>query len=129
MKFGLGTLKWPLETLLHTDMNAIELAFAGHEDMIQSIFGVPNAPTGPGGKQPSGALVPITRDTIIDAKNPPKDARGNPITLTPALFDGAFKGAMPKFIREKVKKGDKMVAMPVSPSGPRVRKKPVTTDG
>jgi hypothetical protein len=70
-----GQLYWPLEQALHTDINYILVAHAGHQDLLKAIFG-----SGDSSQRP----VRVS-----------KGADGRPLTLTPNVFDVQFPGKNP----------------------------------
>lgn len=68
-------------------MNAIEIAYKGRVGMLRAIFGGEEA---------------NKTNQIPQPNNPPKDARGNPIVLSPMTFDLMFSKKRPKQLRHKV---------------------------
>jgi hypothetical protein len=69
LKAAVGRLYWPPERALWIDVNWIHLALEGHVELLRGVFG--------GGKE--------TVNTKVA-----KDARGNPLVLSPTSFDVTF---------------------------------------
>jgi hypothetical protein len=82
-------LCWSAEQALDTDLNYLTAAYMGYIEVLEDIFGtteeqktpVPNPRPSP----QSGA------NTLVVSR----DARGQPITLTPNIFDIQFDEAKP----------------------------------
>jgi hypothetical protein len=77
-KIAAGWFGWTEKVALNTDVNYIELAYQGRVDMLEFIFGKSDK-----------------ADGIA------KDAQGNPIVLTPDLFDTIVTPAETGQIRYK----------------------------
>lgn len=75
------------------DINAIELAFLGKQDMLEALFGKPKSTD-----NKEGTYVDTNEATVT---TPSKDARGNVIKFGPALFDRTFDNKKKRVIRKK----------------------------
>jgi len=90
MKVAVGWLGWSEKKALSANINTIHLGYEGRIDLLKTIFGGGE----PKDKDQKSTLVEVTADMDV-ATTVPKDARGNPITLTASLFD-SFEFAQDK---------------------------------